>query len=59
MEVFASRESLANAPLEKLFKCYARRARSKGELGELSSLNQRLWLAYRELEKFLNEQANR
>jgi hypothetical protein len=59
MEMFAARESLANAPVEKLFKCYARRVRSKGELGELSSINQRLWLCYRELKQFLDEQANR
>jgi hypothetical protein len=44
---------LASAPVEKLFKVFARRVRSRGELGELSALNQKLWLQYRELDWFL------
>jgi hypothetical protein len=48
-----AREALRRAPVEALFHTFARRVRSKGELGELSSLNQRVWLEYRELEKFL------
>lgn len=50
-----ARQSLQAAPMEKLFHTFARRVRSRGELGELSSLNQRLGLQYRELERFLNE----
>jgi len=48
----ASRE-LAAAPVEELFRTFARRVRSRGELGELSALNQKLWLQYRELDRFL------
>lgn len=46
--------ALKQAPMEKLFGVYARSVRSRGELGELSSLNQRVWLQYRELEDFLD-----
>lgn len=52
-----ARQSLEAAPIEKLFKAYARRVRSRGELGVLSSLNQRLWLQYRELAEFLRRQS--
>ena len=52
-ELAAARQALAAAPIEQLFRTYARRVRSKGELGELSALNQKLWLQYRELERFL------
>jgi hypothetical protein len=55
-ELFAARQALAGAPIEKLFRTYARRVRSRGELGELSALNQKLWLQYRELEQFLARQ---
>ena len=41
------------APIEELFKTYAKRVRSKGELGVLSALNQKLWLQYKELKDFL------
>lgn len=54
-EAGAARESLKAAPMKKLFATFARRVRSKGELGELSALNQKLWLAYRELDRFLAE----
>ena len=50
-----ARKSLEAAPMERLFHTFARRVRSRGELGELSSLNQRLWLQYRELDRFLSE----
>ena len=52
-EFASARESLAHAPIEKLFRACARRIRSKGELGELSALNQKLWLQYRELHQFI------
>ena len=54
----AAGRELAAAPLEKLFRTFARRVRSRGELGELSSLNQKLGLQYRELNQFLQEVAN-
>jgi len=50
-----ARQLLAQAPLKNLFVTFARRVRSKGELGELSSLNQRVWLQYRELDAFLKQ----
>jgi hypothetical protein len=31
---------------------------SRGELGELSALNQKLWLEYRELDRFLTNLAD-
>lgn len=49
----AAKKSLEAAPVEKLLKTYARRVRSRGDLGVLSSLNQKLWLEYRELADFL------
>ena len=54
-QLAAARKSLDEAPLRELFETYARRIRSRGELGILSSLNQRLWLQYRELRRFLDE----
>ena len=51
----AAHRELASAPTEELFRTFARRVRSRGELGQLSSLNQKLWLQYRELEQFLQE----
>jgi len=41
------------APIEQLFQTYAGRVRSRGELGVLSALNQKLWLQYEELAQFL------
>lgn len=52
-----ARQALAEAPVEKLFRTYARRVRSRGELGELSSINQRLGLQFRESQEFLNRLA--
>jgi hypothetical protein len=45
--------ALEQAPIEQLFKEYSQRVRSRGELGVLSSLNQKLWLQYSELAGFL------
>ena len=53
-EITAAKEALDVAPIQTLFRAYTRRVRSKGELGELSSLNQRVWLEYRELRTFLD-----
>ncbi len=52
-EKAAARIAFNEAPIEALFRTYARRVRSKGELGQLSSINQRVWLQYQELERFL------
>lgn len=46
-------QQLQRAPMERLFEARAATVSSRGELGELSSLNQKLWLEYRELERFL------
>lgn len=52
-ESIAAAKTLSETPLRELFDTYAQRTRSQGERGVLSSLNQRVWLQYRELEKFL------
>ncbi len=52
-EALKAREALNKAPLEALFTTYASRVRSRGELGVLSSMNQRLWLQDRELRQLL------
>jgi hypothetical protein len=54
-EAQAARLEFASAPIEDLFRTFSRRVRSRGELGEMSSLNQKLWLQYRELDRFLAE----
>jgi len=41
------------APLNELFTTYAKRVRSRGELGVLSSLNQKLGVVSQELKAFL------
>ncbi|HWQ52938.1 MAG TPA: hypothetical protein VN442_04585 [Bryobacteraceae bacterium] len=52
-EYAAARKALAAAPMEALFRTYTGRVRSRGELGVLSSLNQRVWTQYAELQAFL------
>ena len=56
-EVRQARRQLDAAPIETLFHIYAKRVRSRGELGVLSSLNQKLWLQYKELDRFLTKRA--
>ncbi len=46
-------EDIKKAPIEELFDTFRGRTLSRGELGVLSSVNQRLWLQYRELTEFL------
>jgi hypothetical protein len=48
-----AKADLDSAPIEELLKTYAAHATSRGELGVLSSLNQKLWLQHRELKEFL------
>ena len=50
-----AKKSFESAPIEQLFKTFARRVRSRGELGELSSLNQKLWLQYLDIKNFLEK----
>jgi hypothetical protein len=54
-DVAIAQKSLDEAPLEKLFAVYASRVRSRGELGELSSMNQKLFNEYNELRNFLSK----
>ncbi|MBX9812747.1 MAG: hypothetical protein K2Y16_14215 [Burkholderiales bacterium] len=56
MEITKAKKTLESAPVEDLFKVYASRVRSRGELGVLSSMNQKLWLQYLELKDFLGKQ---
>jgi len=58
-KIQVARRELAAAPLDELFRTFARRVRSRGELGELSALNQKLWLEYRELDEFLDNAERR
>ncbi|MHB8971534.1 MAG: hypothetical protein ACYC3X_04565 [Pirellulaceae bacterium] len=51
----AALRDLDAAPLEELFKVFARRVRSRGELGELSAINQKLWLEVVALRRFVAE----
>jgi len=57
-EIEKASESLNMAPLENMFRVFASRVRSTGELGELSSLNQRVWREYLLLSDFLKELKN-
>jgi hypothetical protein len=50
----SAQKSLDEAPLEELFRVYASRVRSRGELGVLSSLNQKLFNEYNDLKRFLS-----
>ncbi len=50
----AAQKSLSEAPLERLFSVYASRVRSRGELGVLSSMNQKLFNEYKDLRNFLS-----
>jgi hypothetical protein len=48
-----ARRQFEKAPVEKLFRSFAAKQRSRGELGILSSLNQKLWTEYLSLKHFL------
>lgn len=52
-DIKRARADLDSAPIQELFKTYTANVGSRGELGVLSSLNQKLWLQYRELKEFL------
>ncbi len=46
-------QTLISAPVKEMFETYVERINSRGELGVLSSLNQRLWREYDELKSYL------
>lgn len=48
-----AREEFDQAPVRKLLEVYSGRIRSRGELGGLSSLNQRVWREVQLLDEFL------
>ncbi len=48
-----ARAELDAAPIRELFSVYASRVRSRGELGVLSSLNQKLYSEYTDLLRFI------
>lgn len=50
-----AREEFEQAPVKELFGMFAGKVRSRGELGTLASLNQRVWREYQLLETFLSE----
>lgn len=48
-------DSLHSAPVEALIRTYVSRTESRGEMGILSSINQRLWNNYLILEQYLTD----
>ncbi len=46
-------ETLQKAPVKELFEIFCKRVKSRGELGVLSSMNQRVWREYQLLLEFL------
>lgn len=53
-DIRAAQQDLRDAPVGELFAVYASRIRSRGELGVLSSLNQKLYNEYTHLLQFLS-----
>ncbi|HPG38186.1 MAG TPA: hypothetical protein PLP19_05710 [bacterium] len=54
-DVQQARLEFDSAPVEALFNTFQGRELSRGELGVLSAVNQKLWLQYIELDHFLHE----
>jgi len=52
-QIDQAKESLAKAPIEEMIHVFASRVRSRGELGELASINQRVWREYQLLDEFI------
>ena len=46
-------EKLESAPVKEMITTYMERINSRGELGVLSSINQRVWSQFKELKKYL------
>jgi len=57
-EVENLKRELHMMPVEELFNTFRNRYLSRGELGVLSSLNQRLWLQYKDLDDFVEMISN-
>ena len=55
IELEQALNELNEVPIEELFDTYKNRKLDKGELGFLSSLNQKLWLQFKELNEFLEK----
>jgi hypothetical protein len=54
-EIMKAKKMLQEAPLDKLFGTFFTRIQSRGEMGMLSSVNQRLWGEYLLLKDFLDK----
>jgi hypothetical protein len=54
-ELMEANKVFAKAPVKQLFTTFAAKVSSRGELGELSSINQRLWSEYLEIQRFLKQ----
>ncbi len=54
----AAYQSLMTAPIKEMFDTYVKRVHSRGELGVLSSLNQRVWHEYNELKAYLRKECD-
>jgi hypothetical protein len=54
-ELADARNRFTQAPVKELFTTFAAKVSSRGELGELSSINQRLWSEYQEIQRFLKQ----
>lgn len=50
-----AKQAFEKAPVKELFQVFASKVRSRGELGELSALNQKLWVEYLSLKNFLED----
>jgi hypothetical protein len=57
-EIKEALNNLNETPIEDLFNTFKNRKLNKGELGVLSSLNQKLWLQFKELKAFLEKLAH-
>jgi hypothetical protein len=57
-EIEFARENLSKAPLKKMLEVFASKVRSTGELGELSSIIQRVWGEHQLLDQFLKTQSS-
>ena len=57
-EMAEALKQLEQTPMEQMLQVFASRVRSRGELGELSSLIQRVWTEYSRLTDFLETKLN-
>ncbi len=52
-EIKKLKKEFSEAPIEELFNTFRDRSLTRGEFGVLSSVNQRLWLQYKDLDDFI------